>query len=63
MRRACWRDARAISVIAVASPVIDRAGRERFAAYIRMVRYAIGAYTFDPSGGAAALARLDERCR
>lgn len=37
--------------------------RERFAAYIWAIPYTIGAYAFDLSGGAAALARLDERCR
>lgn len=37
--------------------------RERFAAYIWAIPYAIGAYAFDLSGGPAALARLDERCR
>ncbi len=37
--------------------------RERFAAYIWAIPFTIGAYAFDLAGGAAALARLDERCR
>ncbi len=43
---------------AVAPPV-----NQFFAAYIWVVPFTSGAYTFDLSGGAAALARLDERCR
>lgn len=37
--------------------------REHFAAYIWAIPYSIGAYAFDLTGGAAALARLDEHCR
>lgn len=34
-----------------------------FAAYVWVIPFTSGAYAFDLSGGAAALARLDERCR
>ncbi len=54
---------RALERILKSRRAVLRPINQFFGAYIWVVPFTSGAYTFDLSGGAAALARLDERCQ